>query len=282
MVEIDLEFTQRGGTYVFVYQSSDGGKHYFVVVLPLRGADMSHEFRLNGVQASDFGAKLSESLILFVNDGPLVMLHVVANMFQPVGRGDYVGTPQNIDVSRDNPDINAYCRLFSQVHWNGPRNSTGYGGIDNSIATVFGYPIDTAILNYYIVGRAMGGTEALRPYGFALLEAAMAQGWANGAPNREAKRLAFQTGYDIGILGESPSSSQEVEWAAMISYSQSLDSTIGPWAASLWPNSRRARNIVTRSQHDSLPGNIDRRNYFSRPGFLDFTAEQIREILFGF
>jgi hypothetical protein len=261
MAVLDSSIILRGGTYVFNYKSVSGSNHYFVAILPLRGADMTLEFQLNGLQASSFGNRMDTNFLT-------ISLWQLFPMFYQARRGDYWGTPQSIDVPGQEHSLNSYCTEFSQMHWNGPRRFVTGTGIDNSIATVHGYPLDTAVLNYYLVGRAMGDSILMAGYAQAILAAAIAAG--NGNP--WAKSHAFEFGFEIGFFHTNLTPSEEAFEAGYMYSLSSSDTGIGPWAASLWPNQRRARNVITRQQHFAAPFG---QYYLSRPGFLELTDAEI-------
>jgi hypothetical protein len=251
----------------------------FIVILPLAGATTTLEYRLSGQQAEASGGKIDEALGIF--DGPLIIANLIGKMFQNEARGDYNGTSQAIDFST-NPSLDALCRDWSQYYWNGPRHSVTGFGIDNSITTVFGTPVDTATLNYYMVGRAMGASSELVAYGYPLLLAAMLQGAYTGAPNKPAKKEAFGFGYWAGLFGEPDIQEMTTEIYSMYALT-AADPVIGSWVDSLWPNfSSHARNVVSRPVHNSLfecCEQVEYTQYFSHPGFLDLSVQDIENLL---
>lgn len=220
------------------------------VVLPLSGAEISSQVYNDLLMASAFGQLVA---IAYYPLGPGISDFY--RWFFYAGRGDHWGTPQGClsVASRQNLALK-----YSPLEFNRQRGF-GEGGIHDAIATWFGLPTDTAILNYMLVGRAMRATGVDQASIDLLVWSALAA--ANG--NHDAKEYMYYVGADpnMDYVGQGAIYAQEAYDLSV------LDSQVGPRIERLWPNGHGVANHVSRLDDDAQLYDY----YFSSPGFLYIT-----------
>jgi len=248
---ISMQDAMTGGVYQLSYDYPQSpALSNANVVLPLAGAEIAGQVYTDLVMATAFGE------LVQIDFGPIGPgWSDFYRWFYYAGSGDYWGTPQGCGYEDSRQNL---ALMYSPQEFNKQRN-TGEGGIHDSIATWFGFPTDTAILNYLLVGRAMRAMGADQPTIDALVYWALSAG--NG--NADAKEYMYYVGADpqLDYMGQGTAYAEQAYNLSL------LDSSVGARIKRLWPNGHSVVNHVSREDYAAQLYDIN----FSSPGFLYIT-----------
>lgn len=201
------------------------------VVLPLAGAEMCDAI------ANDFPR--IERVGNALDWDPYNYYDSAYRLFNDCMNGDFCGTGQPFNINH--PILSS----GSVYEYNAPRTQLvpipSNDAIANSIATWFGTKIDTAVLNYYYVGKAMGERKDSPGY-YAAAVGMLTRALLNFNGNLQAKAQAFWEGYDCDSIGKYYETADTVT-AELWDLN---DSSTKQWMNKMLPNYFSINNYHTR------------------------------------